>query len=116
MFLLLFLLLGRNEIDRVRKKSVLDSKDFLIVIENGISSINVNKPRVTFNDAEEFEQAIEFLVSAKYIKIIIDFTNCNYVDSVLIGIMVNCLRGVRKKGGDILVVLSQGALNVLFFV
>ncbi len=95
-------------------KSIFDSEDFLIDIENGISIIKINIPRATFNKAEEFKHLLNTLLAAKHSKIIIDFSSCQYIDSMIVGVMVETAKTVRKKNGDILVITPSGSINIMF--
>ena len=95
-------------------KSIFDSEDFLIDIVNGISIVKINIPRATFNKAEEFKQLLNTLLAAKHTKIIIDFSDCQYIDSMIVGIMVETAKAVRKKDGDILVITPSGSINIMF--
>jgi anti-anti-sigma factor len=98
----------------MKSRSLFDSEDFQIDIVNGISIIKVNLPRTTFNKADEFKQLLDTLLAAKHTKIIIDFSNCHYIDSMVVGVMVKSVKDVRKKKGDILVITPSGSINVMF--
>ena len=98
----------------MKSKSIFDSEDFLIDIVNAISIVNVKIPRVTSDKAEEFNQLLDTLLEANHSKIIMDLSDCQYIDSMIIGIMVQTLKTARKKGGDILVITPGGSINVLF--
>lgn len=98
----------------MKLKSIFDSEDFLIDIVNGISIVKVNLVRATFDKAEEFEQLLNTLLAAKHNKIIIDFSNCHYIDSMIVGVMVKNVKAVRKKNGDILVITTSGSINIMF--
>jgi len=98
----------------MKTKSIFDSEDFMIDIVNGISVVKVNMARATFNKAEEFKQLLDTLLAAKHNKIIIDFSNCHYIDSMIVGVMVQGVKAIRKKNGDILVITPSGSINIMF--
>jgi len=98
----------------MKTKSIFDSEDFMIDIVNGISVVKVNMARATFNKAEEFKQLLDTLFAAKHNKIIIDFSNCHYIDSMIVGVMVQGVKAIRKKNGDILVITPSGSINIMF--
>lgn len=98
----------------MKSNSIFDSEDFQIKIVNGVAIVKVNLPRTTFNKAEEFKQLLDTLLAAKHIKIIIDFTECHYIDSMIVGVMVKEVKSFRKKDGDIFVITPSGNINVMF--
>lgn len=98
----------------MKSKSIFDSEDFLIDIVNGISIVKVKLSRITSEKTEEFKQLLDTLLAAKHNKIIMDFSDCQYIDSMIIGIMVQSVKAVRTKKGDILVITPGGSINVMF--
>ncbi len=98
----------------MKSSSIFDSEDFQIEIVNGVAIVKVNLPRTTFSKAEEFKQLLDTLLAAKHSKIIIDFSACHYIDSMIVGVMVKAVKSVRKKNGDILVITPSGNINVMF--
>ncbi len=98
----------------MKLNSIFDSEDFQIEIVNAVAIVKVNLPRTTFNKAEEFNQLLDTLLAAKHNKIIIDFSECHYIDSMIVGVMVKSVKSVRKKNGDILVITPSGSINVMF--
>ena len=98
----------------MKTSSIFDSEDFQIDIRNEVSIVKVNLPRTTFSKAEEFKQLLDTLLAAKHIKIIIDFSECHYIDSMIVGVMVKTIKTIRKKGGDIYVITPSGNINVMF--
>ncbi len=98
----------------MKSSSIFDSEDFQIEIVSGVAIVKVNLPRTTFSKAEEFKQLLDTLLAAKHIKIIIDFTECHYIDSMIVGVMVKEVKSFRKKDGDILVITPSGNINVMF--
>jgi anti-anti-sigma factor len=98
----------------MKSKSIFDSEDFLIDIVKGMSIVKVKLSRITSDKTEEFKQLLDTLLAAKHFKIIFDFSDCQYIDSMIIGIMVQTVKKVREKKGDILVVTPGGGINVMF--
>ena len=98
----------------VRLKSTFGSEDFLIEKVKGIHIIKVNVIRATIREAEEFKQKLNSIILAEHYKIIIDFTNCHYVDSVIVGVMLTVVKTIRKNNGDILAITPPGSINNIF--
>ena len=98
----------------MKSKSIFDSEDFPIDIINGISIIKIKIPRATSNEADEFKNILQSIVLANHNKIIVDFSDCQYADSIIIGIMVDTVKTVRKKNGDIFVVTPASSIKIMF--
>ena len=98
----------------MKSKSVFDSENFLIEFVNEISVVTIKVPRVTFIEAEEFKQILQSVVLTNHNKIIVDFSDCQYADSMIIGIMVEIVKTVRKKDGDVLVVTPASSIKIMF--
>jgi anti-anti-sigma factor len=98
----------------MKSNSIFDSEHFLVDIKNGISIITIKIPRATFKEADEFKELIQSIVFTKHKKIIVDFNGCLFVDSMIIGIMVNIVKALRQKGGDIFVITPSSSIKVMF--
>jgi anti-anti-sigma factor len=98
----------------MKSQSIFDSEHFPVEIKNGISIIKIKVPRATFKEAEEFKEVLQSIIFTKHYKVIVDFSDCQYADSMIIGIMVNIVKSVREKSGDILVITPSSSLKVMF--
>jgi anti-anti-sigma factor len=98
----------------MKSNSIFDSEYFPIETINGIAIITVKVPRATSKESEEFKQIIQSIVLTNHNKIIIDFSNCQYADSMIIGIMVETVKTVRKKNGDIYVITPASSIKIMF--
>jgi anti-anti-sigma factor len=76
--------------------------------------IQINYTRATFSEANFLKSAIEKGIEKGYVKIILDLSNCEYVDSTFLSIMVNGLKQVSKLNGDIRVVGLQPTVLAMF--
>ena len=64
-------------------------KDFEQNIQNGVVIEKVNLSRATFNDAQQFKKILtEDIVEKKFRKVIIDISQCDFVDSTFLGAMI----------------------------
>ncbi len=95
-------------------RSIFDSEHFLVEIKNGVSIINIQLPRATFKEAEEFKEVLQSIVLTNHNKIIVDFSNCLFADSMIIGIMVNTVKLIRQKKGDIFVITPTSSIKIMF--
>ena len=76
--------------------------------------IQINYPRATFSEANFLKSSIEKGVENGYVKIILDLSNCEYVNSTFLSVMVNGLKRVTKQNGDIRVVGLQPTVLAMF--
>jgi anti-anti-sigma factor len=98
----------------MKSNSIFDSEHFPVEINNGISIITIKVPRATFQEADEFKELLNSVVLTKHHKIIVDFNGCLFADSMIIGIMVQTLKSIRQKGGDIFVITSTSNIKIMF--
>ena len=98
----------------MKSTSVFDHEHFIIEFKNGISIITIKIPRATFKETDEFQEVLHSLVLTKHYKIIIDFGDCLYADSMIIGIMVKTAKAIRQKNGDIFVITPTSSIKVMF--
>jgi anti-anti-sigma factor len=98
----------------MKSNSIFDSECFLVDIKNGISIITIKIQRATYKDADEFKELLQSIVLAKHNKLIIDFNNCTFVDSIIIGVMVQIVKSIRQKGGDIFVITPTTSIKIMF--
>ena len=80
----------------------------------GIPVIKIKIPRVTFKEADELENILQSLISAKKNKIILDFSDCHFAESIVIGILAKIVKKIREKKGDIFIVTPSGSIKILF--
>lgn len=98
----------------MKSQSIFDSEHFKVEFKNGISLLNIKIPRATFKEADEFKEVLQSIVLTKHNKIIVDFSDCQYADSMIIGIMVNIVKSIRQKNGDIFVITPKSSIKVMF--
>lgn len=98
----------------MKSNSIFYSEHFPVDFINELSIITIKIQRATFKEAEEFEQTLQSLVLTKHYKIIVDFSECLFADSMIIGIMVKTVKEIRKKNGDIIVITPTSGIKVMF--
>jgi len=64
------------------------SDDFSIELISGVTVIKLNMMRATVKEAQEFKKTIQSVLQNGNNKIIIDFAQCSFVDSSIIGCTV----------------------------
>ncbi|HCY74617.1 MAG TPA: hypothetical protein DHV28_01730 [Ignavibacteriales bacterium] len=91
-----------------------DSQDFTVKITDGIPVLKFNMLRATVTEAKDFKHNLIRLISANHRFIIIDFTECAFIDSAIVGVMLTVVKDLRNNKGDLLAVVSPGTVNNVF--
>ncbi len=74
----------------------------------------VNLSRATLKEAEEFKQTLahDILMGAR--KIVVDLSDCEFIDSTFLGALVVSLKKITGLGGDLRLVGFQPAVHSMF--
>ena len=91
-----------------------DSQDFIISKSNGIPVLKFNMVRATLKETQAFKLHLASLTSANHRFIILDFTDCAFIDSAIAGVMVTVAKELRNKKGDLLAIVPSGTINKMF--
>ena len=85
--------------------------------EERIADILVEKvdfDRATIGEANLLGEKVEKGIADGYIKIIIDLSTCEYLDSTFLGVLVRSLKSVNKLGGDVRLVGLREQVHAMF--
>jgi anti-anti-sigma factor len=74
----------------------------------------VSITRATMKEAEEFKQILLKDIEAGWRKIVVDLTDCEFIDSTFLGALVVSLKRLTGLGGDLKLVGFQDAVNTMF--
>lgn len=74
----------------------------------------VNLTRATMKEAKEFKQIIRQDIESGWRKIIVDLTDCEFIDSTFLGVLVVSLKRITGLGGDLKLVGFQSAVSMMF--
>jgi anti-anti-sigma factor len=74
----------------------------------------VNLTRATLKEAEEFKQILLKDIELGWRKIVVDLTDCEFVDSTFLGSLVVSLKRITGLGGDLKLVGFQSAVESMF--
>jgi len=74
----------------------------------------VNLSRATMKEAEEFKHILLQDIELGWRKIIVDLTDCEFIDSTFLGALVVSLKRITGFGGDLRLVGFQSAVNSMF--
>lgn len=88
--------------------------DFKTEKNNDILVIYVNLTRATFNESEKFKAFLSNEIGKDSPKLVIDLSECEFVDSSFLGALVVNLKKATALGGDIKLSGLQSAVNSMF--
>jgi|SRR5690606_22502286 anti-anti-sigma factor len=74
----------------------------------------VNLTRATLKEAEEFKMTLSEDINAGWRRIVVDLTECEFIDSTFLGALVVSLKKVTGLGGDLRLVGFQPAVHSMF--
>lgn len=70
--------------------------------------------RLDASTAPEFKNFIHDLSKKQYLKLVIDLSNVQFIDSSGLGVLVTVLRTVSQQGGDIKIAGPSAEVQALF--
>jgi len=83
--------------------------------KHGVVLVEVVKiTRATLKDAEEFKQILLKDIELGWRKIVVDLSECEFIDSTFRGAVVVSLKRITGLGGDLKLVGFQSAVNTMF--
>ena len=71
----------------------------------------VDITRATMKEAEEFKQVLLKDIELGWRKIVVDLTDCEFIDSTFLGAVVVSLKRIAGFGGDIKLVILNSEVN-----
>jgi anti-anti-sigma factor len=83
-------------------------------LKNNICLISVNINRATLEEAEEFKSLLFEKILRDIQKIIIDLSQCEFIDSTFLGSLVVSLKKATSKGGDLRLIGFQPGVETMF--
>ena len=112
-----------NEDDEILSKSKfivsassnsLDDKSFECVKYADIYIVNLNLSRATMDNAGSFSKFLSDLINSNKTKLIVNLSRCEFIDSSILGALVNSLKKITALGGDLRIVwLDQSEYSML---
>jgi len=79
-------------------------EDFEQLTVKGVRSIIVNLTRATINEAKILKSIIEEDITIGIRKLVVDISQCEFIDSSFIGSLVVGLKRMKEKGGKIMLI------------
>jgi anti-anti-sigma factor len=88
--------------------------DFIQEIHGAVLVEIVFLTRATLKEAEEFKQILLKDIESGWKKIVVDLTECEFIDSTFLGVLVVSLKRITELGGDLKLVGIQSPVNRMF--
>lgn len=87
--------------------------DFEQKIEEDVVVEVVNLSRATLKEAIEFKKILDEDLEKKFRKLVVDISQCEFLDSTFLGTLVYAKRSAIKIGGDLKIVEPPSVFRVL---
>ena len=88
-------------------------EDFEKKIVNDVVIDIVNLTRATLKEANEFKVILEDNLEKKFKKLVVDISQCEFLDSTFLGTLVFAKKSINKIGGDLKIVEPPSVFRVL---
>ncbi len=88
--------------------------DFIREIHDDVVVEIVNLTRATLKEAEQFKQKLLDDIGEGWKKIVIDLSDCEFIDSTFLGALVVSLKKITTLGGDLRLIGFQPAVHTMF--
>jgi len=88
-------------------------EDFEKKIEKDVVIEVINLSRATYKEAQIFKKILEEDVEKKFRKLVVDISQCEFLDSTFLGTLVFGKKAVNKIGGELKIVEPESAFKVL---
>ena len=77
------------------------TEDFETLLVNDLAIEIVNLSRATYKEAGHLKKNLDELIKSNQKKIIVDISQCEFIDSTFLGALVLALKSSAKIGGDV---------------
>ncbi|NUN08202.1 MAG: STAS domain-containing protein [Ignavibacteriaceae bacterium] len=88
--------------------------DFIKENYGDIAIQTVNLTRATLKEAEEFKKILTADIDSGTRKLVVDLSECEFIDSTFLGALVVSLKKITSMGGDLRLVGFQPAVHSMF--
>jgi anti-anti-sigma factor len=88
-------------------------EDFKTLFVNDLAIEIVNLSRATYKEASQLKKNLDDLIKDNQKKIIVDISQCEFIDSTFLGVLVLSLKSSAKIGGDIRLVRPDEVVKTL---
>lgn len=89
------------------------TEDFETLFINDLIIQVVHLSRATFKEASHLKKSLDEIIKNKQKKIIVDISQCEFIDSTFLGVLVLSLKSSAKIGGDVRLVKPHEIVKTL---
>jgi anti-anti-sigma factor len=88
-------------------------EDFEQKIEQDVVIEAVNLTRATYKEANEFKKILQDDIEKKFKRLVVDISQCDFLDSTFLGTLVLAQKSMNKIGGQLKIVEPPSLFRVL---
>lgn len=88
-------------------------EDFEKKIQKDVVIEVVNLTRATLKEANQFKKILQEDIEKKFKKIVIDISQCEFLDSTFLGTLVLAKKSINRIGGELKIVEPASVFKVL---
>lgn len=88
--------------------------DFVTEKVDDIAIINVNLERATLKEADSFKKLLLDTIDDGCRKLIINISECEFIDSTFLGVLVSGLKKTVRQSGDLKLIGFKPAVRSMF--
>lgn len=88
-------------------------EDFEKKIQKDVVIEVVNLTRATLKEANQFKKILQEDIEKKFKKIVIDISQCEFLDSTFLGTLVLAKKSMNRIGGELKIVEPASVFKVL---
>lgn len=89
------------------------TEDFEMLYVNDLVIEVVNLSRATYKEASQLKKNLDGLIKDNQTKIIVDLSQCEFIDSTFLGVLVLSLKASARIGGDIRLIRPDEVVKTL---
>ena len=92
-------------------RAIIENFETLLVSDLAIEIVHLS--RATYKEASKLKKKLDDLINSNQKKIIVDISQCEFIDSTFLGALVLALKSSAKIGGDVRLVKPHEIVKTL---
>ncbi|HEX9250601.1 MAG TPA: STAS domain-containing protein [Ignavibacteriaceae bacterium] len=89
------------------------AEDIEMLLLNDVAIEVVHLSRATYKEAGQLKKRLDELIKSNQKKIIVDISQCEFIDSTFLGVLVLSLKSIAKISGDLRLVKPHKIVKTL---
>jgi anti-anti-sigma factor len=107
---------GKEKEEYINDTNMPKSDTFAHLLYGEVSVVSVSIARATMHIASEFKDYLNMLIEGNNTKIVIDLSECEFVDSTVLGVLVSSLKKAMGNNGDVRIVWGDNTESSMFYI